>query len=175
MFDGLRLPATREPEPSKASEEELRRARRRTVERHARAVVSIFESFDNGHAANPDQVKQIREARKGLNALREYASHDLETAYKKAPSLAREAASGNFNRAMRAMQLEAEIRTDPRVRATNSSSAGTSCTLSLSVPMSRVIWRGARPFTAKWRRWPKVLSATPRWNRSLPFERPSWA
>lgn len=117
MFDGLRLPVPREPEPAKASEEELRRARRRTVERHARAVVSIFESFDKGHAASPDQVKEIREARKGLNALREHASHDLETAYKKDPSLAREASSGNFNRAMRAMQLEAEIRTDPRLRA----------------------------------------------------------
>lgn len=117
MFDGLRLPVPREPELAKASEEKLRQARRRTVERHARAVVSIFESFDKGDAANPDQVTAIREARKSLNALREHASHDLETAYKKDPSLAREASSGNFNRAMRAMQLEAELRTNPRLRA----------------------------------------------------------
>ncbi|RYY24579.1 MAG: Ti-type conjugative transfer relaxase TraA [Sphingomonadales bacterium] len=117
MFDGLRLPVQRAPDPVKAREEELRIARRRTVERHARAVVSIFKSFDQGLAADPEQVQEIREARNALNALRENASHDIETAYKKDPSLASEAAGGSLNRAVRAMQLETELRTDPALRA----------------------------------------------------------
>ncbi|MBB4836998.1 Ti-type conjugative transfer relaxase TraA [Sphingomonas kyeonggiensis] len=117
MFDGLRLPVERQVDLARSLEDEARQARRNIVVRHARAVVSIFESFDKGHAADLGQVQEIREARKDLNALREHASHDLETAYKKDPSLAREAAGGSFKRAMRAMQLEAEIRADPAMRA----------------------------------------------------------
>jgi len=117
MFDGLRLPVGRAVEPARSPEDEARQARRNIVQRHARAVVSIFDSFYQGDAANPDQVQEIRDARKDLNALREHASHDLETAYKKDPPLASEAAGGNFTRAMRAMQLEADIRADPARRA----------------------------------------------------------
>jgi Ti-type conjugative transfer relaxase TraA len=117
MFDGLRLPVERAVEPARSLEEEARQARRNIVARHARAVVSIFESFDKGHAADPGQEQDIREARKDLNALREHASHDLETAYNKDPSLASEAIGGNFTRAMRAMQLEAEVRADPTLHA----------------------------------------------------------
>jgi hypothetical protein len=117
MFDGLRLPVERPAEPTRSTEDEARHARRNFVQRHARAVVSLFESFDKGDAASPDQVQEIRGARRDLNALREHASLDLETAYKKDPSLARDAAAGNFTRAMRAMQLEAEIRANPTLRA----------------------------------------------------------
>ena len=117
MFDGLRLPVERALEPARSAEDEARQARRNIVQRHARAVVSIFDSFYKGEAANPDQVQEVSEARRDLNALREHASHDLETAYKKDPPLASEAAGGKFTRAMRAMQLEAEIRTDPARRA----------------------------------------------------------
>ncbi|RYY23403.1 MAG: Ti-type conjugative transfer relaxase TraA [Sphingomonadales bacterium] len=117
MFDGLRLPVGRAVEPARSPEDEARQARRNIVQRHARAVVSIFDSFYKGDAANPDQVQEISEARKDLNGVREHASHDLETAYKKDPPLASEAAGGTFTRAMRAMQLEAEIRIDPARRA----------------------------------------------------------
>ncbi|PCD02441.1 Ti-type conjugative transfer relaxase TraA [Sphingomonas spermidinifaciens] len=117
MFDGLRLPVERPVEPAKSPEEQARQARRNIVQRHARAVVRIFESFNKGLQADAGQVREINEARKGLNALREYASRDLETAYKKDPPLARETAGGSFNRAMRALQLEAEIRLDPGRRA----------------------------------------------------------
>jgi Ti-type conjugative transfer relaxase TraA len=117
LFDGPRPPVERPTTPAQSPENEARQARRNIVQRHARAVVSLFESLDTGHAADADQVKEIRDARKDLNALREHASLDLETAYKGDPSLAREAAGGNFTRAMRAMQLEAEIRTDPALRA----------------------------------------------------------
>jgi hypothetical protein len=87
------------------------------VQRHARAVVSIFASFDQGRAADPDQVHELKEARKGLDALRENAARDIESAYKKDPALASEAAGGTLGRAVRAMQLETEIRSNPQLRA----------------------------------------------------------
>jgi hypothetical protein len=49
--------------------------------------------------------------------MRPHGSVDAEAAYKKNPELAHEAAGGGVNRAVRALQLETEIRTDPRRRA----------------------------------------------------------
>lgn len=117
MFEGLRLPVASPVEPIRSAEEEARQRRRAIVQKHARAVVSIFESFDKGNATTPEQANELRAARKDLNAINEHASVDLETAYKKDPQLASEAAGGNFTRATRAMQIEAEIRTDPARRA----------------------------------------------------------
>ncbi|MFL9841167.1 Ti-type conjugative transfer relaxase TraA [Sphingomonas sp. ST-64] len=117
MFEGLRLPVQRPVEPAKTTEDEARQARRKIVQRHARAVVSIFESFDKGDATTPGQVQEIREARKDLNGITEQASVDLENAYKKDRGLAREVAGGDFRRTNQAMQLEAELRTSPARRA----------------------------------------------------------
>jgi predicted alpha/beta superfamily hydrolase len=49
--------------------------------------------------------------------VRPYGSHDAEAAYKKNPELALEAASGSPARAIRGLQLETELRTDPQRRA----------------------------------------------------------
>lgn len=117
MFEGLRLPVQRPVEPAKTTEDEARQARRNIVQRHARAVISIFESFDKGEAATPEQVNEVRTVRKELNAITEHASVDLENAYKKDRGLAREAAGGDFRRTNQAMQLEAELRTSPARRA----------------------------------------------------------
>ncbi len=62
-------------------------------------------------------MKELREARKVFEEVRPYGSHDAEAAYKKNPELALEAASGNPARAIRALQLETELRTDPQRRA----------------------------------------------------------
>ena len=59
----------------------------------------------------------MQEARKVFEEVRPYGSHDAEAAYKKNPELAQEAAGGRVNRAIRALQLETEIRTDPTRRA----------------------------------------------------------
>jgi hypothetical protein len=67
--------------------------------------------------ASPEQVKELQEARKVFEEVRPYGSHDAEAAYKKNPELALEAASGNSARAIRALQLEAELRTNPSRRA----------------------------------------------------------
>jgi hypothetical protein len=85
--------------------------------RHARAVDVIFEAQEMGGKASPEQVKELQEARKVFEGVRPYGSHDAEAAYKKNPDLAHEAGSGRVNRAIRALQLETEMRIDPNRRA----------------------------------------------------------
>jgi Ti-type conjugative transfer relaxase TraA len=132
MFDGLRpsadaVPGTgsaRRPEreaPERKVVEDpeaaLRQARTRALVRHARAVDAIFDMQEQGGKASPEQVKELQEARKVFEEARPYGSHDAEAAYKKNPELVREAAGGQVNRAVRALQLETELRTDPSHRA----------------------------------------------------------
>jgi len=132
MFDGLRpsaeaVPGTgsaRRPEreaPERKVVEDpeaaLRQARTKALVRHARAVDAIFDMQERGGKASPEQVKELQEARKVFEEVRPYGSHDAEAAYKKNPELVREAAGGQVNRAIRALQLETELRTDPSRRA----------------------------------------------------------
>lgn len=121
MFDGLRLPANGEQGPERKVEEDpaaaLRKARTKALVRHARAVDAIFEMQEQGGRASPEQVEELQEARKVFEDVRPHGPHDAEAAYKKNPELAQEAATGRVNRAIRALQLETEIRTDPARRA----------------------------------------------------------
>ena len=98
-------------------ETELRRVRTRALVRHARAVDAIFEAQEMGSEASPEQVKELQKARQVFEEVRPYGSHDAEAAYKKNPELVREAAGGQVSRAIRALQLETELRTDPSRRA----------------------------------------------------------
>jgi len=98
-------------------EKELRRVRTRALVRHARAVDAIFEAQETGGEATPEQVKELQKARKVFEEVRPYGSHDAEAAYKKNPELARQAAGGRVNRAVRALQLETELRIHPERRA----------------------------------------------------------
>jgi Ti-type conjugative transfer relaxase TraA len=132
MFDGLRPSAEAEPGKGSARRPEreaperkvvedpeaaLRQARTKALVRHARAVDAIFDMQERGGKASPEQVKKLQEARKVFEEVRPYGSHDAEAAYKKNPELVREAAGGQVNRAIRALQLETELRTDPSRRA----------------------------------------------------------
>ena len=129
MFDGLRLPTDGRQEPERAAperekgadpEEALRCARTKALVRHARAVDAIFEMQEQGGRATPEQVKELQESRAAFEDVRPYGPHDAEAAYKKNPELASEAATGQVNRAIRAiraLQLETELRTDPQIRA----------------------------------------------------------
>ena len=121
MFDGLHLPADsgQGPERKVAEDAEmaLRRTRTKALIRHARAVDAILEMQERGGKASPEQVKELQEARKVFEEVRPYGSHDAEAAYKKNPELAQAAAAGRVNRAIRALQLETELRTDPQRRA----------------------------------------------------------
>lgn len=130
MVDGLRpAEAARGPDSARRPEREaperkaedpeaaLRQARTKALVRHARAVDAIFDMQERDGKASPEQVKELQEARKVFAEVRPYGPHDAEAAYKKNPELALEAASGNSARAIRALQLETESRTDPGRRA----------------------------------------------------------
>ena len=126
MFDGLRLPADGGQAPERAAPERkvaedpeaaLRRARTRALVRHARAVDAIFEMQEQGGRASPEQVTELQDARKAFEEVRPHGPHDAEAAYKKNPELASEAATGRVSRAIRALQLETELRADPQIRA----------------------------------------------------------
>ena len=132
MFDGLRpsadavsgpddagRPEREAPERKTAEDPEaaLRKARTEALVRHARAVDAIFGAQEMGGKASPEQVKELQKARQLFEDVRPYGSHDAEAAYKKDPELVREAAGGQVNRAIRALQLETEVRTDPGRRA----------------------------------------------------------
>ena len=136
MFDGLRRStdsgqrperggseaARREPvAPERKAADDpqaaLRKARTKALVRHARAVDAIFDMQERGGKASPAQVKELQEARKVFEEVRPDGSHDAEAAYKKNPELAREAAGGQVNRAIRALQLETELRIHPERRA----------------------------------------------------------
>jgi hypothetical protein len=107
-------PETKLPEEA---EKELRRVRTRALVRHVRAVDAIFTAQETGGVASPDQVKELQKARRVFEEVRPYGSLDAEAAYKKSPELAREAAGGRVNRAIRALQLETEMRIAPHRRA----------------------------------------------------------
>jgi Ti-type conjugative transfer relaxase TraA len=143
FFDGLRLAANAAPgsdageQPEKGSagvearraseapghdvaedrEDESRRARTDALKRHARAVDAIFSAEDVGSKASPEQRRELTDARNAFEEVRPYGWRDAEAAYAEDPDLAREAGSGRVNRAIRALQLETEIRTDPNRRA----------------------------------------------------------
>jgi hypothetical protein len=80
-------------------------------------VNAIFEAQQIGGKVSPEQVKELQEARKVFEEVRPYGSHDAEAAYKKNREIAHEAGSGNSTRAIRALQLETELRTNPSRRA----------------------------------------------------------
>ncbi len=98
-------------------EKEMRRLRTQALVRHARAVDAIFKAQEMGGEATPEQVKELQKSRRAFEEVRPYGSHDAEAAYKKNTELAREAAGGRVNRAIRALQLETELRIDPSRRA----------------------------------------------------------
>ncbi|MDU6377414.1 MAG: hypothetical protein E6575_25560, partial [Bradyrhizobium sp.] len=85
--------------------------------RHARAVDAIFAARETGVSASREQVKELQKARQAFEEVRPFGSHDAEAAYKQNPELAREAAIGQVGRAVRALQLETEVRSDPGRRA----------------------------------------------------------
>ena len=95
----------------------LRKARTEALKRHARAVDAIFSADDAGRKASPQQWKELTEARTAFDQVRPHGWRDAEAAYAKDADLAREAGGGKVNRAIRALQLETEIRTDPERRA----------------------------------------------------------
>jgi hypothetical protein len=94
-------------------ENALRRARRQALVRHARASDAILEAKRQGLAPLDEQRRELGAARRAFDEVRPSGWQDAEAAYNKDNSLAREAGSGNPARAIRALQLETELRVDP--------------------------------------------------------------
>ncbi len=89
----------------------------RRVERYARAEQDIDRMRQKGLSPMPHQETALDKARTALNEIKPKAGRDLVRAFSRQPELVAEAASGRTTNAIRAMQLEAEIRTNPAMRA----------------------------------------------------------
>jgi hypothetical protein len=72
-----------------------------------------------GQGRSPLEVQKAALARTAdvINALHPYGARDLDTAFERTPGLVSEAANGRTANAIRQMQLEAEVRADPELRA----------------------------------------------------------
>jgi hypothetical protein len=91
--------------------------RRLAVERHARAIADIWKMQDKGLPVLPHQRAELDKAREAMGRVDSHAAKDMESAYRRDPALVPETAGGRSQRAIQAMRLEAEIRTDPAKRA----------------------------------------------------------
>lgn len=122
MFDGLRLRAdpiievapTRdepntEPSPSRGLAE--------AVARHGRIVREMRFHRSVGVPYSPEQRGALAASRAALDALAPKGAENLERAMANDPRLIGEAANGNTQRAILAQQREADMRTDPHLRA----------------------------------------------------------
>ncbi|MEW9855767.1 Ti-type conjugative transfer relaxase TraA [Novosphingobium sp. M1R2S20] len=87
------------------------------VERHGKIVSAMRFARSVGDPYTPDQRSELAKSRAALDALRPHACRDLEQAMATHPRLITDAAQGKTQAALRAMQLEAEMRTDPVLRA----------------------------------------------------------
>jgi hypothetical protein len=107
-------PAPREPVSFESDREGLRR---QAIQRHARTVADIFRMGDQGLPALPHQTSALNKARTAPDAFDPHASGDLERAYKADRAIPAEVARGRTQQAIRTLQLEAELRADPALRA----------------------------------------------------------
>jgi len=87
------------------------------VVRVARAAADILRTRKDGQEPLPHQRAAIEKAAAELEALRPGSRADLRSAFNADPALVDEAAKGRPQATIRAMALEAEMRTDPAKRA----------------------------------------------------------
>lgn len=99
-------------------EKAVRIARTKALVRHAQAFDAFINAEEAEFRSNPTYKQELTAARKAFDEVRPYGWHDAEAAYAKDPDLAREATKGRVNRAIRALHIETELRTD-RTRADN--------------------------------------------------------
>jgi Ti-type conjugative transfer relaxase TraA len=109
-FAGLRLGAGARSEPARTPID-------LAVERAGRAVADIMRLRRQGKAPLPHQIVARDKAVEALRAINPESSRDLTAAFNADRSLIDEAAHGQTARAIRAMQMEAEMRQERTVRA----------------------------------------------------------
>ena len=115
IFGNFR-PQARQLEPLPA-QTNTQNDQRRAVERYARVLGDIGTMQAQGLPVLPHQMEALEKARKALDAIRPLAATDLAKALDRRPELIPEAAGGRSQEAMRAMQHEAAVRTDPALRS----------------------------------------------------------
>lgn len=101
------------PLHSKATTQDLSRG----VQKYARSLEEIDRMAERGLPALPHQETALDKADKALNQMQSKAGRDIAAAFSRQPELVGEAANGRTANTIRAMQLEAEIRTNPAMRA----------------------------------------------------------
>jgi hypothetical protein len=111
MFDGLKLDAG-----SSAATGD-RTPLDRAIERYARAASEIVAAQREGGTELPHQRAAFETAGKALDAIHPEAGRDMRSAFNRDLSLVDAAAQGRTKQAIRAMMLEAEVRTNPAARA----------------------------------------------------------
>ncbi|WP_066730537.1 Ti-type conjugative transfer relaxase TraA, partial [Caulobacter sp. CCH9-E1] len=116
MFDGFK-PANPTREPTAPAREIGQFDQNRAIERHARAAADVIRMNDRGLPVLAHQRRALEDARGAMKEVGPHAAKDLERAYLREPGLVTETASGRTQRAIRVLQLEAEVRADPRMRA----------------------------------------------------------
>uniref|UniRef100_B0T4G3 Ti-type conjugative transfer relaxase TraA n=1 Tax=Caulobacter sp. (strain K31) TaxID=366602 RepID=B0T4G3_CAUSK len=116
MFAGFR-PSSPSRQPAAQERDDDQLARRAAIERHARAAADVMRMNDRGLPVLAHQRRALEQAREAMGKIGPHAAKDLERAYVRDPALAGETASGRTQRAIRVLQLEAEVRADPRLRA----------------------------------------------------------
>jgi Ti-type conjugative transfer relaxase TraA len=87
------------------------------VGRHARIVQSMQFAQSIGEPYSDEQSTELQRSRANLDAIRPLAARDLESAMVAEPALISQAAAGKTANSLRAMQLEAEMRGIPQLRA----------------------------------------------------------
>ncbi|PLP55701.1 Ti-type conjugative transfer relaxase TraA [Mesorhizobium loti] len=97
--------------PAQDPEAVMRKARTDALTRHARAVDAMLIAGETNDKISPERLRELDNARQAFEKVRPHGWRDAEAAYAKHPELAHEAATGKVNRAIRALQLETEIRT----------------------------------------------------------------
>lgn len=130
-FDGLRLRAPdAEPAPKRSRFDGLKLSTSATgasterqsvlgsaVQRYARAVQDIDRMTEQGLPALEYQKAAKVQAAQVLDAVHGHGARDLDAVFVREPGMVGEAANGRTANAIRQMQLESELRTNPELRA----------------------------------------------------------
>jgi hypothetical protein len=103
--------------PTMAGDPMIRPDLGHAVRRYARSILDIAKMRELELPILQHQIVAREHAGAALDALQPQAARDLDSASERNPALVREAAEGRTQRAICAMQVEAEIRADPSLRA----------------------------------------------------------
>lgn len=113
----LRAPSSEPVPPPKVTAPERSTALAAAVTRHARIVRDMRFSHIIGDGYTAEQRTELASSRTSLDQISPLAAFDFETAMSLDKGLIHDAAEGKTTGPICAMQLEAEIRVDPQLRA----------------------------------------------------------